>query len=263
MRKYRFYVPYENARRINLPSDVAIDPFPSTLRELVEAVKAFYSLWYDLDWHKRDVVRLGSMPYQSSYHLEYAKKDMEIWLVVGSPTRGLILVGVNPETKSFLQTNAFTYPCYIFDISNARGCWFLAWKKNELEKTGVLKEIRAPRHRYRKGKREVIYVESREGIKHRVVIERKTRYRIDFTFYFEDENGLYKLSKKGVKELEDIANWIFREVERKHGKSWLPPITMTMGSTLFHITALPKDLFEQTIERLRDLTRRELQEVRI
>ena len=258
MSKYKFYVPYEDARRVDIPKDVAVEPFPNSLKELVEATKDFYSLWYGLDWDRREVVRIGRIPYESSYEYGREEKDMEVWLVVGSPTRGLIFVEVNPKTGNFMQWSDFTQPCYVFDFIDMRACWFLLWKKEALESMIALWGIRTPRYKLRRKKKEVIYVESRDGIKHRVEIFRKTRHRISFSFDFEGEEGLYRLSKKGIEELEKLAKWIFKEIEKRHGNNWLPFTEVGCGN-YFYVKGLPKDLFDEVLEKLRDIARRELQ----
>jgi len=258
MTKYKFYVPYEDARRVDIPKDVAVEPYPSSLKELIEATKDFYSLWYGLDWDRREVIRLGRIPYASSYEYGREEKDMEVWLVVGSPTRGLIFVRIDPEGLRFMQTSGYSHPCYVFDLIYPRACWFLLWKKKALRSMTVLRRIRSPRDKPKRKER-VIYVESRKGIKHMVKIIRKTRHRISFSFDFEGEKGLYRLSKDGEEELGKLADWIFKEIEKRHGNSWLPLTRIYWGFLSFYVEGLPKDLFDEVLEKLRDIARRGLQ----
>jgi len=95
-------------------SILVIEPYKEVIKEkpriLAKAVADAYAYFYDTDWHRRLLLRICKIPFKSSYETD--QWDMNVWLVVGSPTRGLILIG---EWKE-----ALGIPCWIIDFLSGR-----------------------------------------------------------------------------------------------------------------------------------------------
>lgn len=255
MYNYKYFVLIKYARNKDIPSDVIVDPFPGSIRKIVEAAKGIYSLWYGNDWHEREVKRVTNIPYHSSYN---DTAEAELWLVVGSPTRGLILVTTDPNTKDFFsRDDAYTSGIYVIDLRADRVVWFIFWKLDAIGRERVI-EIRAPRYkRKRERPTEDIHINLTEEIRSRVIIHSKSRTRISFRFIF-DETEKYELSDRGVDRIGEVFKWIFKETQRLYGNRAVHTIEMMWSKDSVYVEKLPKVLFKEVIEKLSKIAREEL-----
>lgn len=255
MYNYKYFVLLKYARSRDIPLDIVVDPFPTSIREIVEAAKNFYSLWYGNDWHEREVKRVTGIPYHSSYE---NVEDAELWLVVGSPTRGLILVTTDPNTKDFFgREGVYTSGIYIIDLRGNRLVWFTFWKLEAIGREKVI-EVRAPRRKkIREKPTEYMYIDLDRGIKSKVIIYDKSRTRVSFTYMF-DEDEKHELSDRGFDRIKDVIEWIFKKTEQMYGNKAVHTVEIVWNELSVYIEKLPKPLFNEVIEKLKKIAIEEL-----
>ncbi len=263
MKKYKFFVSIKHARSRYPPADIAVDPFPQSKFEVADAAKDFYSLWFGKDWDTREVIRFTDFPYESSYYLTgyypgEAKNDAELWLVVGSPTKGMILLTTDPNTKTFLsQNSSYTSAIFVIDLIGREMIWFTFWRKEALEHQNRLVEVRTPRYRRVYRPVEIKDVDVGNGIKGLIIVDRRSRTRISFTFKF-DRDERHKLSEEGIKKLEKLVKWIFDETIRIYGEEAAYTLEIGYSPISIHINKLPKILYDQVIKHLKKIATEEL-----